>query len=125
MSVTESQRDVHAVKGVLCRFGDGSGFYSVNLPEADALRGSMSGRFDAEGTALPISQFIHVELLQEGRWAIRVPSPRERIVLSSDGAFLKHPSVIAGIAEVGDKTGFCFVNEDEILGGAKDEHAKA
>jgi hypothetical protein len=125
MSVTESQRDAHAIKGVLCRFGDGSGFYSVNLPEADALRGAMSGRFDAEGLALPISQFIHVESLEEGRWAIRVPSPRESIFLSSSAALLQQPSVIAGVAEVGDKTGFCFVSEDEILGGAKDGHANA
>jgi hypothetical protein len=111
MAITEAQPKAHAVKGVLCRFNDESGFYSVNLPEADAIRGAMTGRFDAEGMAAPMSQFIHVEAVSDSKWAIRVPSPHQKIIISS---FLKQASVIAGVAEVGDKKGFCVLSEDAV-----------
>ena len=115
-SVTTPQSDTHAVKGVLCRFDDGSGFYSVNLPEEDALRGAMTGRFDAKGLAGPISQFIDVKALAEGKWGIHVPSPNQEVLVS---AFLQQQAMIAGVAEVGDKTGFCLLSEDTL--GHKDE----
>ena len=111
MAITETQPDKNAVKGVLCRFNDDSGFYSVNLPTADAIRGAMTGRFDAEGLAAPMSQFIHVEALSDDKWTIRVPSPRQNITISS---FLKQASIIAGIAEVGDSVGFCVLSEDSV-----------
>jgi len=115
-SVTTPQSDTHAVKGVLCRFDDGSGFYSVNLPEEDALRGAMTGRFDAKGLAEPMSQFIDVKALAEGKWGIHVPSPNQEVLVS---AFLQQQAMIAGVAEVGDKTGFCLLSEDTL--GHKDE----
>ena len=115
-SVTTPQSSTHAVKGVLCRFDDGSGFYSVNLPEEDALRGAMAGRFDAKGVAEPMSQFIDVKALAEGKWGIHVPSPNQQILVS---AFMQQEAVVAGIAEVADKTGFCLLSEDTL--GHKDE----
>ncbi|MDX2345688.1 MAG: hypothetical protein QNK11_02280 [Legionella sp.] len=111
IEMTKAQPSTHAVKGVLCKFNDDSGFYSVNLPEADAIRGAMTGRFDAEGLAVPMSQFIHVEALSNGKWSIRVPSPNQHITISS---FLKQSSMISGVAEVGDKTGFCLLSEDAM-----------
>lgn len=111
MAITEAQPDEHAVKGVLCRFNDDSGFYSVNLPEVDAIRGAMTGRFDEEGLAAPMSQFIRVEALTDGKWAIRVPSPYQQVTISS---FLKQASMISGIAEVGNRTGFCLLSEDMV-----------
>jgi len=120
MTVATPQSARHAVKGVLCRFDDGSGFYSVNLPEADALRGAMAGRFDANGLAEPMSQFIQVEALSEGKWGIRVPLSDQNILVS---AFLQQQAVIAGIAEVGDKAGFCLLSEDAF--GHKDESKTA
>ncbi len=111
IEMTMPQPDSHALKGVLCRFDDESGFYSVNFPEADAIRGAMTGRFDAKGTSAPMSQFIHVEPLSNGSFAIRVPSPHQKIILSS---FLKQDSMISGIAEVGNQTGFCLISEDAV-----------
>lgn len=116
MSVATPQLDSHGVKGVLCRFDDGSGFYSVNLPEEDALRGAMTGRFDSKGLSTPMSQFIHVEVLPEGKWGIRVPSPDQNVLVTG---FLQQQAAVAGIAEVGDKTGFCLLSEDTL--GHKDE----
>ncbi|MDF1678327.1 MAG: hypothetical protein P1U32_06490 [Legionellaceae bacterium] len=111
MAITKTQPQINAVKGVLCRFNDDSGFYSVNLPTADAIRGAIAGRFDAEGLAAPMSQFIHVEALENGQWTIRVPSPNQKVTISS---FLKQASMISGIAEVGDRTGFCLLSEDTV-----------
>lgn len=111
MAMTESLSNPHAVKGVLCRFEDDSAFYSVNLPEADALRGAMTGRFDAEGLSVPMSQFIHVEALSDGKWRIQVPSPSQNITIYS---FLEQSSLIAGRAEFLGKTGFCLLSEDTI-----------
>ncbi len=119
MATTETQPDAHAVKGVLCRFNDNSGFYSVNLPEVDAIRGAMTGRFDAEGLLVPMSQFIHVEARSDGKWTIRVPSPHQQVTISS---FLKQTSTIAGIAEVGDRTGFCLLSEDSV--GQQADHTQ-
>ena len=82
-SVTTPQSSTHAVKGVLCRFDDGSGFYSVNLPEEDALRGAIAGRFDAKGLAEPMSQFIHVEVREDGKWGVHVPSPEQNVLVSA------------------------------------------
>jgi hypothetical protein len=110
-SVTTPQLNTHAVKGVLCRFDDGSGFYSVNLPEEDALRGAIAGRFDAEGVAEPMSQFIHVGVREDGKWGVHVPSPKQNVLVS---AFMQQDAVIAGVAEAGDKAGFCFLSEDTL-----------
>mgnify|MGYP003630107667 CR=1 FL=1 len=115
-SVTTPQSNTHAVKGVLCRFDDGSGFYSVNLPEEDALRGAITGRFDAKGLAEPMSQFIHVEVRTDGKWGVHVPSPEQNVLVS---AFMQQDAVIAGIAEVGEQAGFCFLSEDTL--GHQDE----
>ena len=71
----------HVVKGVLCRFNDNSGFYSIKLPAADAIWGAMTGRFDAEGLAAPMSQFIHVEAISDDKWTIRVPSPNQQVTI--------------------------------------------
>ncbi len=120
IEMTAAQPNKHALKGVLCRFNDDSGFYSVNLPEADAIRGAMTGRFDAKGLAAPMSQFIHVEARTDGKRSIRVPSPQQQITMSS---FLKQASMISGIAEVGDRTGFCVLSEDSIGKAAAEEIA--
>lgn len=110
-SVTTPQVNTHAVKGVLCRFDDGSGFYSVNLPEEDALRGAIAGRFDAKGLAEPVSQFIHVDVREDGKWGVYVPSSKQNVLVS---AFMQQDAVIAGVAEEGNKAGFCFLSEDTL-----------
>ncbi len=58
--VSKSQASIHPLTGVLCQFNDGSGFYSVNLQESDALRGAVAGWLDIEGTVIPMSQFVSI-----------------------------------------------------------------
>ncbi len=116
MAVTEKRADSPPVKGILCRFSDDSGFYSVNLPAADAIRGAMTGRFDAEGIPAPMSQFVHVEALSDEKWTIRVPSPNQKVTVSH---FLKASQVVAGIAEVEGRVGFCVLSEDTV--GTEDD----
>jgi len=105
------QSSTHTIKGVLCRFDGGSGFYSINLLEEDALQGAMAGRFDAKGLAEPMSQFIRVEACTDGRWKIHVPSPDQNVFVS---AMLQQPTFVAGVTDVDEKIGFCLLSDDTL-----------
>ncbi len=111
MWMTTIQEESHPVSGVLCHFDDGSGFYSVNLPESDAVRGAMAGRFDTKGSPAEMSQFIHIKQLPEGPWDIDVPSPNLHVVLSE---YIKQNSVIAGFVTGGVAPGFCLLSDDTL-----------
>ena len=107
--MTSSQDTDHAINGVLCRFDDGSSFYSVNLPESDALRGASAGWFDPEGVPAAMSQFIRVKTLtNKDEVDIRIPSPERHVILSLG---LKNASVMAGFV-TGKTPGFCVLSED-------------
>lgn len=107
-----SQAGQHAIHGILCRFDDGSSFYSVNLPEADALRGALAGWFDQEGAASSISQFIRIKANPEkDEVDIRIPSPHRHVVLSLG---LKNDSMMAGFVAQGKEKGFCVLSEDML-----------
>lgn len=111
--VTKPQETLHPFLGVLCQFNDGSGFYSVNLQESDALRGSVAGWRDEQGLPVSMSQFVSVKEEKEGVWQIHIPSPK--VHLSLDNALQekdKH-SLIAGLTQ-GLKAGFCTISNDKI-----------
>lgn len=110
--LSSEQDKNHVFSGVLCRFHDGSGFYSVNLRELDALRGAVAGSCDAEGMSIVMSQFISVEQGSDGNWHIRVSSPKHHLVLSDA---IKQNSVVAGFVVEGKNNGFCLLSED-VLG---------
>lgn len=101
----------HLVSGLLCYFDDNSGFYSMKLPESDALHGSMAGRFDAEGMPAEMSQFIHVKQLPEGPWDIHIPSPNYHLVLSE---YMKQNAMIAGFVTHDTSLGFCLLSDERI-----------
>ncbi len=107
--LSENQEKTHPFSGVLCRFNDGSGFYSVNIREADALRGAVTGSCDSQGMSTVISQFINVDETKDGAWHIRIASPKHHLVLSD---VTKQNSVVAGFVTEGDKTGFCMLSKD-------------
>ena len=90
---TEQQNENHLFSGVLCRFNDGSGFYSLSMPEEDTLRGAVSGLSDAEGMSAVISQFVNFKEDTEGLWHIRVTTPNHHLILSD---VVKQNSVVAG-----------------------------
>ncbi|WP_133126852.1 hypothetical protein [Legionella nagasakiensis] len=122
--LTKDEDTMHLFSSLLCRFNDGSGLYSVNIPEEDAFQGAVAGLCDAQGTSRAMSQFINVkEDAKEGVWHIRVPSPALHLILSEA---MKQGSVVAGFISKGEKMGFCLLSKDKLGGVAlnqtKDEH---
>ena len=109
--MTSPQQQNHPFTGVLCRFHNGSGFYSVNLVSPDALRGAVAGWSDEQGISAGISQFVNVKQDEKGPWHIRVTSPNLHLVLTD---FIKQDSVVAGFVEDGKNTGFCMLSNDKI-----------
>ncbi len=110
--LTNHQDKSHQLSGVLCRFNDGSGFYSMNMPEPDALRGAIAGWFDAQGMPLVMSQFINVKQTPEGgSWHIRIASPNLHFILTDS---LQQNSVVAGFVDEKNKQGFCMLSNDAI-----------
>lgn len=112
--VSKSQESLHPLTGVLCQFNDGSGFFSVNLQESDALKGAIAGWRDVQGTVMPMSQFVSIKEDKEGLWSIRIPSPK--ISLSFQDSLAKgneKHQVIAGLTK-DELPGFCTITKDEI-----------
>ena len=97
--------------GVLCRFNDGSGFYSVTMPDKNALRGAIAGYSNEQGVPLAMSQFIQVKQAKEGLWHIRVASPNLHLVLSD---YIKQSSVVAGFLNKGKNPGFCMLSKNNL-----------
>jgi hypothetical protein len=101
----------HTLSGVFCRFDDGSGFYSVNMREEDAVRGAITGAFNAQGSSITISQFIKVASDKKGQWHIKISSPKLDAVLQDS---VKLNSVISGYISQHEKLGFCMLSEDKL-----------
>ena len=112
LSLTEQSSKGHPFTGVLCRFNDGSGFYSVNMNESDALRGAIAGWQDDQGISTNMSQFINIQQAPEGPWHIRIASPSLHLIVSD---FLKQdPIVAAGFVSEGATTGFCMLSKSLV-----------
>lgn len=109
--LSNPQPQRHQLSSVLCRFNDGSGFYSMNMLEPDAVRGSVAGWFDTHGLPSTMSQFIHVKETPDGAWHIRVTSPKLHLTLSDA---IKQHSVVAGFVTEKDNQGFCVLNKDAM-----------
>ncbi|AHE67733.1 hypothetical protein [Legionella oakridgensis] len=110
--LTKDQETSHPFSSLLCRFNDGSGLYSVNVPEEDAFRGAVAGLCDAQGASRVISQFIDIKKdKKEDVWHIRIPSPALHLVLSET---INQNSVVAGFISKGEKTGFCLLSKDKL-----------
>lgn len=109
--LTNPQAQSHQLSNVLCRFIDGSGFYSMNMIEPDAIRGAVAGWFDAQGVASAMSQFINVKEAPEGDWHIRIASPNLHFILSDS---IKQNSVVAGFVAEKDRQGFCILSADAM-----------
>ena len=102
----------HKLSAVLCRFDDGSGFYSMNMLEPDAVRGAVAGWYNEQGEAGAMSQFINVKEGVEGAWHIHVTSPKLDLTLLDE---FKQPSVAAGFVSEKDKQGFCVLNKLDLV----------
>jgi hypothetical protein len=112
ISLTEQPSKSHPFTGVLCRFNDGSGFYSVNMVEPDTLRGAVAGWRDGQGLSAMMSQFINITQAPEGPWHIRLASPSLHLILSD---FIKQdPVVAAGFVADAATPGFCMLSKGSI-----------
>lgn len=112
--VSKPQASLHPFIGILCQFNDGSGFYSVNLQESDALRGAVAGWRNGEGSAVSMSQFVSLQEEKEGHWYIRILSPKLRLSLQDALAKTnERHQLIAGSTE-GLLPGFCAISKAEI-----------
>lgn len=110
--LSAKQEKTHPFTGVLCQFNDGSGFYSANMTEKDAIRGAVAGWHDGEGGASVMSQFIHIQQSPQGPWHINVPSPNLHLILSK---FIQQDSVVAaGFVDEGKAPGFCMVSKEVV-----------
>lgn len=109
--LTEHQDKNHQLSGVLCQFNDGSGFYSMNMLESDALRGAVAGWYDEQGVSAAMSQFINVKQDADGPWHIRITSPNLHFVLTDS---IQQKDIIAGFVSEKDKQGFCMLSQDAM-----------
>ncbi len=105
------QLALNSLTGILCQFNDGSGFYSMKLPEIDALTGAVAGWRDAQGISMAMSQFVTVKATKKGVWRIQIAEPDLRLSFTNalPGDETK-PRLIAGLVE-GNKPGFCTVTK--------------
>ena len=109
--LTNAQEKPHPLTSVLCRFDDGSGFYSMSMLESDTVRGAVAGWYDAAGTPLSMSQFTDVKQDADGVWHIRIAAPKVHFVLSDT---LKQDAVVVGFVAEKDKQGFCMLNQGVV-----------
>lgn len=103
--------ETHQLDGLLCRFQQGGGLYSVRLSALDNTLGMVSGLLDQEGQSLAISQFIHVEARDDQAWLIRVPSPSMQLQVHP---LLQQPSLVAGFMMNKDLPGFCLLSRERM-----------
>lgn len=102
-------KDTNQLNGLLCRFNDGSGLYSMKVLEADSLRGAVAGLFNTEGLSTAVSQFIHVEQKEDSTWSIRISSPKMHLMLTD---LIKQHEITAGFVSEKDKQGFCMLSQE-------------
>lgn len=106
----EDDTKSHAFSHVLCRFNDGSGFYSANLHEPDAQSGAVAGWFNSKGIRQSMSQFIQVAQNQQGSWHIKARSPKMDLAMNAP---TQVSSVIAGFVDGTANSGFCMVTPSQ------------
>lgn len=112
--VAKPQKLKHSLTAILCEFNDGAALYSLTLPEMDALKASIAGRRNAEGSSLPVSQFLSVEEGKDGLWKIRVPSAKNSLLLENLLSQKNdNKKLVLGLTS-GLASGFCAINKNEI-----------
>lgn len=113
--VSKAQDDNHKLTSVLCEFNNGSALYSVNLPEEDAVRGTMAGWRDEQGKSLTMSQFLTIKEEKDNTWQLHISSPKTDLLIHNlIGNIDNSHQWIVGLTE-GSLPGFCAINFDEIV----------
>lgn len=113
--VSKPQNESHPLTAVLCEFHDGSAFYSVTIPESDALRGSVAGWRDERGMPMAMSQFVRVEEAKDDVWQISISSPKASLsFLNLLAKYNTNHKIVIGVINQGSTPGFCAISSDDI-----------
>lgn len=108
----KSSKKLPALQGLLCRFNDGSGLYSMQMGTGLLKHNRYVGSYDAEGIAAAISKSIQVDHLASGQWRVKVPYPKLQFDLSD---VLQNQGVVLGFVDHKQKSGFCVISKEEDL----------
>ena len=100
------------IEGLLCRFDDGSGLYSMKMGNKPFWRKTISGLYDADGVAAAVSKSIHVEQLKADLWRVHVPHSKLQFELSD---VLQDQALVLGFIDKKQKAGFCVISKDDAL----------
>ena len=103
---------VPVMQGLLCRFDDGSGLYSMRMGDKPFWHSTFSGSYDPEGVAAAVSKSIHVEQLKAGLWRVKVPYPKLQFDLSD---VLQDQALVLGFVDKKQKSGFCVISKEDGL----------
>ncbi|PJD90749.1 MAG: hypothetical protein CK424_08780 [Legionella sp.] len=109
--MTALPSELSELHGLLCRFNDGSGLYSMKWVDSEMTKGTFSGLYSAEGTSTAISQFIHIDHLTSGPWRVRVTYPKLQFELSD---VLQDQSIVLGFIDQKEKPGFCVISKEGL-----------
>ena len=110
-NMKDHQEKIPTFTGVLCRFNDGSGFYSLKLKE-HTPRSTVAGWCDDQGLTTGVAPFIKIQQEKMGQWHIRGVSSQFHLVLDEP---MQQQSVIAGFVKEGKAPGFCMVSQAPVL----------
>jgi hypothetical protein len=108
----KSSTKVPVMQGLLCRFDDGSGLYSMRMGDKPFWHSTFSGSYDPEGVAAAVSKSIHVEQLKAGLWRVKVPYPKLQFDLSD---VLQDQALVLGFVDKKQKSGFCVISKEDGL----------
>lgn len=111
--VNKASAKLPELQGLLCRFNDGSGLYSMKVMDKKLKPRMYAGSYSAEGAATRISRAIRFDHLDSGLWRVKDPSSKLQFDLSD---ILKDQPIVLGFVEEKKKSGFCVISQEEDIG---------
>ncbi len=112
MVMQKPSTKVPVMQGLLCRFDDGSGLYSMKMGDKPFWHSTFSGSYNTEGMAAAVSKSIRVEQLKTGLWRVKIPYPKLQFDLSD---VLKDQALVLGFVDKKQKAGFCVISKEDGL----------
>lgn len=117
--LTDDKAQAYEVMGILCRFEDDSGFYSMNTLAPDAVQGALAGWLDAQGKPETVSQFVRARRSKD-TWDIHILSPKTDLTLANGS---RCEGVLAGFVTNKSLSGFCTLQNNLLQQEAPTEVA--
>ena len=111
--IRKASAKLPALEGLLCRFDDGSGLYSMKVTGKKIKPKLYAGSYSAEGAATRVSNGIHFDHMESGLWRVKIPSSKLQFDLND---VLKDQPLVLGFVEEKKKSGFCVISREEAVG---------